>query len=93
MYPSIRCAARLVSTLLCAGVGSLGAQQVTAVPVPTGTLRLDGDLAEEVWTGSAAATEFTQREPDEGAAASERTEVRFAYDEDALWVGARIGPR
>lgn len=35
-------------------------------------------------------TDLTQREPDEGAPAIERTEVRIAYDDDALYVGAQM---
>ena len=33
---------------------------------------------------------FKQRDPDEGATPSQRTEVRLAYDDDALYVGARL---
>ena len=66
------------------------AQQIRAVAAPTGALRLDGVLDEQVWAGAQPATGFLQRDPDEGAPASERTEVRFAYDEDALWIGARM---
>ena len=36
-----------------------------------------------------AVTEFTQLDPDEGQPASERTEVRIVYDDEALYVGAR----
>jgi hypothetical protein len=39
---------------------------------------VDGVLEEEVWTRAAVATDFTQQEPDDGAPARERTEVRIA---------------
>jgi hypothetical protein len=37
-----------------------------------------------------AASNFVQKEPDEGEAATERTEVRFVFDNQALYVGARM---
>ena len=37
-----------------------------------------------------AATDFTQQEPDEGVPATQRTEVRFLFDDAALYVGARM---
>jgi hypothetical protein len=53
-------------------------------------ITVDGVLSEAVWSDDLAVTQFAQREPDEGAPASERTEVRFAYDDEALYVGARM---
>ena len=49
--------------------------------------RIDGYLNEQVWMQAAAATDFIQREPDEGKPASERTEIRVLYDDDALYFG------
>ena len=37
-----------------------------------------------------AATGFIQQDPEEGQPATQRTEIRFAYDADALYVGARM---
>jgi len=58
---------------------------------------LDGVLDEPVWATAPAATSFTQYQPHGGEPATERTEVRFAYDDRALYVGARmhdaLGPR
>jgi hypothetical protein len=34
--------------------------------------------------------DFRQTEPIEGELATQRTEIRFAYDDDALYVGARM---
>ena len=53
-------------------------------------IRIDGRLDEPPWSGAAPVTEFTQMDPDEGHPVSERTEVRFVYDDDALYVGARL---
>ena len=54
------------------------------------TVTVDGILSESVWHNGCCVTEFTQREPDEWAEATEKTEVRIAYDDDALYVGARM---
>jgi hypothetical protein len=53
-------------------------------------ISLDGDLSEPGWARAQPVTSFTQREPHEGAPATERTEVRILYDDDALYVGARL---
>jgi hypothetical protein len=70
------------------------------VPVPAmraaaraGQVVLDGKLDEAAWNAVAPVTEFTQFDPDEGKPATERTEVRILYDEDALYIGARMFDR
>ncbi|HSD32662.1 MAG TPA: DUF5916 domain-containing protein [Gemmatimonadales bacterium] len=77
--------------------GSLAAQnvhptsppEVRAVPLQE-AIRLDGQLDEAVWRTAQAATGFRQSRPNEGEPAKERTEVRFAFDEAAIYVGARM---
>ena len=54
------------------------------------SIELDGRLDEAHWRGVPAITEFTQTEPVDGAAATERTEVYIVYDDDAIYVGARM---
>jgi hypothetical protein len=56
----------------------------------TSPLRIDGRLDEDVWTAAPAATDFVQAEPIEGAPAQHQTEVRVLYDEEAMYVGARM---
>jgi hypothetical protein len=51
---------------------------------------LDGVLSEPVWLSAPAATDFRQQNPVEGEPATQRTEVRFALDAEALYVGARM---
>ena len=51
------------------------------------TITLDGALEEEVWRVAEPAADFVQAEPHEGTAASEATEVRVVYDDDALYIG------
>ncbi len=52
--------------------------------------KIDGRLTDEAWAAAAPATIFTQRDPDEGQAATERTEIRVLYDNAALYIGARL---
>lgn len=66
-----------------------GAQSIQAVRVDQSP-RVDGRLTEAVWRTAPPVTNLTQREPDEGVPATENTEVRFAFDDDALFVGARM---
>ena len=56
----------------------------------TAPVKVDGVLDEPVWQNEYAVTTFTQRDPNEGAVPSQRSEVRIAYDDDALYVGARM---
>jgi len=65
-------------------------KQARAIRLTDGAIRLDGRLDEDVWYTVPALTDFTQRQPDEGAPPSEPMEVRLAYDGDALYVGARM---
>jgi hypothetical protein len=51
---------------------------------------LDGRLDEPAWREAPPATGFTQSDPQEGQAATERTEIRVVYDDAALYVGARM---
>jgi hypothetical protein len=64
--------------------------EASAYRIPAGsgvTVEIDGRIAEEVWERATPLTGFMQRDPEEGDAATERTEVRLAYDDDALYVG------
>ncbi|MSR23231.1 MAG: hypothetical protein EXR92_06800 [Gemmatimonadetes bacterium] len=60
--------------------------QLPAVWVERGP-EIDGFLNDEVWGRAALVDEFVQQEPREGAAASERTEVRVLYDGASLFLG------
>jgi hypothetical protein len=51
---------------------------------------IDGRLIDEAWAAAEPATTFTQRDPDEGMAPTERTEIRFLFDDSALYVAARL---
>jgi hypothetical protein len=51
---------------------------------------VDGRLNEETWLSIVPTGGFIQRDPEEGAAASEHTELRVAYDAQALYLGLRL---
>ena len=51
---------------------------------------LDGVLDEPAWQRAAPATDFRQRDPDNGAAATERTDVRVVFDGDRLILGVTL---
>ena len=55
-----------------------------------GSIQIDGRLDEAAWSSAQPATDLKQMEPTDGAPATQRTEVRFLFDEDALYVGARM---
>jgi hypothetical protein len=70
--------------------GSASRKQATATRVPNGSIRVDGRLDEEIWAKTTPVTDFVQKEPDEGAAPTDPMEVRIAYDDDVLYIGARM---
>ena len=51
--------------------------------------RIDGRLDDAAWREAAPLDRFTQRDPDEGAPATERTEVRVVHTDDAIYVAFR----
>jgi hypothetical protein len=81
-------AARLAAAQTPAGTDA-GAKQATAVRTAA-VIDLDGHLNEEAWQRAVPVTDFIQKEPIEGAAPTERMDVRFLYDDKALYVGARM---
>ena len=56
----------------------------------TGPVTLDGRLDESVWAEAQPATDFRQAQPNVGAPATQRTEIRILFDDEALYVGARM---
>ncbi|HEX2094697.1 MAG TPA: DUF5916 domain-containing protein [Longimicrobiaceae bacterium] len=56
----------------------------------TSPIVLDGKLDDAVWQTTPPATGFVQFDPHEGQPATQRTEVRLAYDAEALYIGARM---
>lgn len=69
-----------------------GHREVLAIPA-AGAIRIDGNLDEEIWKRAEPATDFVQSEPSEGQLSTERTEVRVVFDDDNLYIGARLFDR
>jgi hypothetical protein len=61
----------------------------TAVRI-TGSVHIDGKLDETQWSRATPIADFIQKDPVEGGVPSDRLEVRFLYDDDALYVGTRV---
>jgi hypothetical protein len=88
---------RIALVVALAGAGPVHAQQpetapkqARAVRVAPGAIVLDGRLDEDVWSNAPTITGFIQKDPDEGAPSSDRVDVSFAFDNGALYVGARM---
>jgi hypothetical protein len=68
--------------------------EVRAVPLQ-GSFKLDGKLDDPIWQTAPVASGLRQSQPlhtgdSLGLPATQRTEVRFAYDDAAIYVGARM---
>jgi hypothetical protein len=74
-----------------------GATPVTGAVRRSGSIVVDGRLDEQAWAAGTPITQLRQTRPDESQPASLATEVRILFDDDALYVGARmsepLGPR
>ena len=66
------------------------AKVATARRVAARAIRVDGRLDEPDWLKATAISDLVQKEPVEGAPPTDPTEVRFLYDDEALYVGARM---
>ncbi len=66
---------------------SVALAQSPRVHVTRDHLTLDARLSEPAWQRADSIDDFRQREPVEGAVASERTVVRFLSTGEGLWIG------
>jgi hypothetical protein len=93
LRPSPRSGLTAVALLAATTFGSPSTLLAQTPPVasasrtPTAPI-IDGRLDEALWSRGSALDGFVQREPSEGRPASQRTEVRLAYDDEALYVAA-----
>ena len=78
--------ARTASTQPPSGAGfAIGGRRSVQAQRTDEPPAIDGRLDDAVWRGAALVTDFTQTNPVEGAAPTERTEVWIAYDADHLY--------
>ena len=54
------------------------------------SIKIDGKLDDVVWRSAQWFDDFVQKDPEQGAVPTQRTEVAFTYDEDALYIAARM---
>ena len=69
--------------------GVTGSRTLQALQT-SAAVRVDGLLDDEAWQRAVPATGFTQSEPREGQPATEATEVMIAFDDQFLYIGARM---
>lgn len=62
---------------------------VTALRVEQGSINIDGKLDENIWKNESV-NEFTQKDPNEGSPATQKTDVWIAYDNDNIYIAARM---
>ncbi|PLX30995.1 MAG: hypothetical protein C0600_06905 [Ignavibacteria bacterium] len=65
-------------------------REVSVLSVRGESILVDGILDEACWQKAVATGDFLQREPVEGAPATLKTEVRFCFDDEALYIGATM---
>jgi hypothetical protein len=73
-----------------AAQGPASAPPVAEAARRDGPLAIEGRPDEAAWRNATPVTDFRQYQPEEGAAASLPMEVRVLYDDEALYVGARM---
>ncbi len=83
----------LTFVLMCVAAARALGQEAHAVRVNGDAPVVDGRLGDEAWLLAPPVTEFVQRNPDEGAAVSESTVVRFLYTDRDLFVAYRAYDR
>ena len=95
-YGTTLVAAVLVCSPLALSVPTAAGQALETLPVAPSTMAyaleraplVDGDVADDVaWDGVVAASGFRQVRPDEGQPATQRTEVRVGFTDEALYIG------
>jgi len=69
--------------------GHDGSASATAIRARPASPRVDGHLDDPAWSLAPSFGGFTQREPQEGQPATERTDVRVVFTDDAIYVGVR----
>ncbi|MCM2271273.1 MAG: carbohydrate binding family 9 domain-containing protein [candidate division Zixibacteria bacterium] len=71
-------------------VGQRSHKQIKAIRVSGSSPRVDGRLDDPVWTLASFASDFLQKDPTEGAPPTDQTEVAVIFDDNGLYVGAKL---
>ena len=83
---SVQLSAGPLDSLAVPGVGGAAVETVRA----SSPISVDGVLDEAAWAAAVPTSRFVQADPHEGAAPTQRTEVRVLFDDAAIYVGARL---
>lgn len=75
----------LSSTFLAAGAHA--AEHTLSAMRAQGSITIDGSLDEPSWGAAPAASNFWQREPNQGAPPEHATEFRVLYDDETVYIG------
>ncbi|NIK73717.1 hypothetical protein FHS56_001230 [Thermonema lapsum] len=77
---------------ICAVSCSIGQAQsqyeLLVRKIPSGSVKIDGQLNEEVWAQALVANHFWQNFPYDSSAAQSQTEVRMLFDEQNIYIAA-----
>jgi len=65
-------------------------KQAIAVAIDSDLITVDGRLDDAAWRDARFFADFLQKEPEQGAPPTERTEIAFVYDGGAVYIGARM---
>src|ERR1700741_3808922 len=81
----------LFSFLTCAVFSQAPAKKTIAVKTTTPP-KIDGMLDDEAWKNAPVATDFIEFSPNSGRheTPENRTEIKILYDDNAIYVGARM---
>jgi hypothetical protein len=71
-------------------IGSPAVRPIANAVRRSGPIVIDGRIDEDAWKSAEVISDFRQFQPMEGARASQRTEVRILYDDQAIYIGARL---
>jgi len=70
--------------------GLIPPKHAMAVGIDSDLITVDGRLDDAAWREARFFADFLQKEPVQGAAPTERTEIAFVYDRGALYIAARM---
>lgn len=85
-FPALAATIAILGTIADTGLADSRTYEALRV---NNHVNLDGNLSDPAWQRPGY-SDFTQRDPDEGASPSQKTEVWFAYDDAAFYVAARL---
>ncbi|MBT7653276.1 MAG: carbohydrate binding family 9 domain-containing protein [Flavobacteriales bacterium] len=71
-------------------IEDVNAQKIADASLKVGDIVLDGKLNEVAWGSTDVISDFTQFSPHPGNPSTQRTELRILFDDEAIYVGARM---